>query len=364
MNCGSGESLNVSIWCGLSAERPPDPADRALAHPGRGRHRARRPVRRVRRLLLERLHDHPLDVLVADRARLARPRLVMQPIEAAPREPAPPPADRRAGYSPTRPRSPCSTCPSAAANTIRQRNASACELFGRRAHRSSVSRSSSLSTTSARCAMTAPNRRSMRTTFDGQTPGPCELTTQVTRRGRAAAPRRPARSARPRGGSRRTPAAAAERRGERGELVVGVRRLAQADVAERRSPLEVVHAATIRRQLDAVPRLVAEVEARAASSGSTEPSRSASSPSSRALLEDPDRAEPVAERATRSTKVATGRAGRAASFGANGSRPDAAPPSGGTGPRPAGGSRSCSARRCRSALRRSGGSRPASCPAG
>jgi hypothetical protein len=29
--------------------------------------------------------------------------------------------------------------PSAAANTIRQRNASACELFGRRAHRSSVS---------------------------------------------------------------------------------------------------------------------------------------------------------------------------------------------------------------------------------
>jgi hypothetical protein len=38
-------------------------------------------VRRSRRLLLERLHDHPLDVLVADRARLARPRLVVQPIE-------------------------------------------------------------------------------------------------------------------------------------------------------------------------------------------------------------------------------------------------------------------------------------------
>ena len=95
----------------LQPERPPDPADRALAHPGRGRHRARRPVRRVRRLLLERLHDHPLDVLVADRARLARPRLVMQPIEAAPREPAPPLARPSSRCSPTRPRSPYSTGP-------------------------------------------------------------------------------------------------------------------------------------------------------------------------------------------------------------------------------------------------------------
>ena len=49
--------------------------------------------------------------------------------------------------------------PAAAANTIRQRNANACELFGRRAHRSSTSRSSSPSTTSARFAMTASNRR-------------------------------------------------------------------------------------------------------------------------------------------------------------------------------------------------------------
>src|SRR5438093_3558736 len=56
---------------------------------------ARRPVRRVRRLLLERLHDHPLDVLVADRARLARPRLIVQPVEATPREPSAPLPDRR-----------------------------------------------------------------------------------------------------------------------------------------------------------------------------------------------------------------------------------------------------------------------------
>src|SRR5438034_6104624 len=81
----------------LERERPPDSADRALAHPGRGRHRTRRPVRRVRRLLLERLDDHALNVDVADRAGLPRPRLVVQPVEAAAREPAPPPADRRAG---------------------------------------------------------------------------------------------------------------------------------------------------------------------------------------------------------------------------------------------------------------------------
>src|SRR5207248_3819496 len=57
---------------------------------------ARRPVRRVRRLLLERLHDHPLDVLVADRARLARPRLIVQPVKTTPGEPAPPFPDSRA----------------------------------------------------------------------------------------------------------------------------------------------------------------------------------------------------------------------------------------------------------------------------
>jgi hypothetical protein len=49
--------------------------------------------------------------------------------------------------------------PSAAANTTRQRKASACELFGRRAHRSNVSRSSPLNTTSARRPMTASHRR-------------------------------------------------------------------------------------------------------------------------------------------------------------------------------------------------------------
>src|SRR5207247_8651118 len=78
----------------LQRHRPPAPAHGSLAHPARRGHRPRRPVRRTGRLLLERLHDHPLNLLVADRARLPRPRLVMQPVEATPREPAPPLPDR------------------------------------------------------------------------------------------------------------------------------------------------------------------------------------------------------------------------------------------------------------------------------
>jgi hypothetical protein len=52
-------------------------------------------VRGVRRLLLERPDDHALDLLVADRARLAGARLVVQPIQTAARETAAPLADRR-----------------------------------------------------------------------------------------------------------------------------------------------------------------------------------------------------------------------------------------------------------------------------
>ena len=95
----------------LQPERSPDPADRALAHPGRRRHRARRPVRRRPRLLLQRLYDHPLDVLVTDRARLARPRLVMKPIQPLPRKPATPLPDRRPSTPEARPRSRYSTSP-------------------------------------------------------------------------------------------------------------------------------------------------------------------------------------------------------------------------------------------------------------
>jgi hypothetical protein len=56
--------------------------------------------------------------------------------------------------------------PSAHANTIRHRNANACAVVGRRAHRSSVSRSSSLNTTTAAgvpgCVIAASHRRLLR----------------------------------------------------------------------------------------------------------------------------------------------------------------------------------------------------------
>ncbi len=78
----------------LEPERPPDPADRRLRHASGRRHRAGRPVGRAGRLLLERLHDHPPHVLVCDRARLARTRLVMQTTKAASGKPPPPFTDR------------------------------------------------------------------------------------------------------------------------------------------------------------------------------------------------------------------------------------------------------------------------------
>jgi hypothetical protein len=51
-------------------------------------------MRRVVRLLLERLHDHPLDLLIIDRARLPRTRLVVQSVKPARRETHPPAANR------------------------------------------------------------------------------------------------------------------------------------------------------------------------------------------------------------------------------------------------------------------------------
>jgi hypothetical protein len=78
----------------FQAKGAPDTAHRRLAHPGRGRHRSRRPVRSVRRRLLQRLDDHPLDLLIADRARFARTRLIVQPIQPLASESPAPLADR------------------------------------------------------------------------------------------------------------------------------------------------------------------------------------------------------------------------------------------------------------------------------
>jgi hypothetical protein len=82
-------------------------------------------VSRVGRLLLERLDDHPLDVLIADRAGFPGTRLIMQPIDATPSEPAAPAPDRLGGAQPNRTAISLLGKPSAAASTIRQRKASA-----------------------------------------------------------------------------------------------------------------------------------------------------------------------------------------------------------------------------------------------
>src|SRR5512138_3881353 len=57
---------------------------------------------RVRRCALQSRDDHPLHVNIADRAWLARSRLVMQAIHAALSEPAPPLTHRRRVTTQTR----------------------------------------------------------------------------------------------------------------------------------------------------------------------------------------------------------------------------------------------------------------------
>ena len=77
----------------LEPERPPDLRHRRLGHPRRLGHRPRRPVRRIRRGLLERLDDHPLDVGIAHRARRTGTGIVPQTVETQLDEPTPPLAD-------------------------------------------------------------------------------------------------------------------------------------------------------------------------------------------------------------------------------------------------------------------------------
>src|SRR5215204_1585014 len=59
-------------------------------------------MRRVAWGLLQGLDDHSLDVVVADRARGTRTRVVMEPVEAAFDEPSTPLADRRPMHTETR----------------------------------------------------------------------------------------------------------------------------------------------------------------------------------------------------------------------------------------------------------------------
>src|SRR5215813_4658460 len=78
----------------LESERPPDLLDRRTAEATRFGHAAAAPVRLAAGRLLERPHDHSLDVLIADLPRRPGPRLVVQPVDALAHEPSAPLADR------------------------------------------------------------------------------------------------------------------------------------------------------------------------------------------------------------------------------------------------------------------------------
>jgi hypothetical protein len=158
MNCGSGESLNASRWCGLSpnarqirltadwlipAAAAIDRVDQCVAFAGCSSS-VFTITRSTSSSVIERGFPGRGSSCKPSKPRLAnRPRHLPTVDPVQPSSAAISVLDR----------------PSAAANTIRQRSASACELLGRRAHRSSVSRSSSVSTTSARTGITAPNPR-------------------------------------------------------------------------------------------------------------------------------------------------------------------------------------------------------------
>ena len=92
-----GGQLEGVLQVGLEVEPPPDPPDRRLRQAAARGHRGPRPVRRVRRGLLQRRHHHVLDLVEQDRRRPARARLVDQTLEPVRHEPGTP-----AGHRPWR----------------------------------------------------------------------------------------------------------------------------------------------------------------------------------------------------------------------------------------------------------------------
>ena len=99
-------------------------------------------MRRVGRLVLQRAHDHRFDIIIGDRARRPRPRIIRQPVETTFDEP-PAPLDHRGLITPTLSATSLFDNPSAASNTIRARWAIECGAVGRFDQRTSTSRSSS-----------------------------------------------------------------------------------------------------------------------------------------------------------------------------------------------------------------------------
>ena len=154
----------------LEPERPPDLAHGRVGDPVLGGQAPGRPVRRVGRRGLQRLDDDRFDHVVADGALGAGPGRVDQPVEPVGREPVPPLRHRRRVAAQLGGDLGVGRFPSAHANTIRHRNANACDDECRRAQRSSVLRSSPVKVISTvgrprramvslRCWSTTPDQR-------------------------------------------------------------------------------------------------------------------------------------------------------------------------------------------------------------
>ncbi len=148
MNCGSGESLKLSVKCGLS---PKARQIRLIADWDM-------PVAFASERVDQCVASAGVSSSVVTITRSISRSLIVRgfPGRGSSCRPSSPRSAKRprhlptvVGLQPSRAAIPVFVSPPAAAKTIRQRNANACALFGRRAHRSSVSRSSSLNTTRA-----------------------------------------------------------------------------------------------------------------------------------------------------------------------------------------------------------------------
>ena len=103
--------LEVLAAMRLQLKGLPDPPDRGLGQPAALGHRFARPVRGVGGGGFQRGHHHVLDLLGGHRRRPARPRVVDQPVAAAPRRTGAATSRPSAAPPAPAPRPPCSTGP-------------------------------------------------------------------------------------------------------------------------------------------------------------------------------------------------------------------------------------------------------------
>ena len=140
MKKGSDDNLKTSVR--LQSEGAPDAADGIVAQAAALGHGPGAPVGSVPGRGLRRQRNHPLHVVISDRPRATDASFVRQPVQSPLYKPRPPLAHRRARH-PRIGRHRSVAPARRAGQNIRARSARACAVFGRRIHRSRVSRSAS-----------------------------------------------------------------------------------------------------------------------------------------------------------------------------------------------------------------------------